>query len=98
MSKKINTGIKHKTEKIKFLSFGEEPHLSIGDISQITLTGNKQAQIEGCGGIIDYTETFIKISIKKGFITFFGKDFKVLSFFDNQIIFKGEIMSIEYSV
>lgn len=98
MGKKIITGIKRKGEKIKFLAFGDEPQISVANTPQITLSGNKQVQIEGCSGIIDYTETIMKISIKKGFITFIGKGFRVVSFFDNQILFTGEVASIEYSV
>ena len=98
MSKKIKSDIKPKTEKFSFLEFSDESPQNIAGAPQITMFGNSLVQIEGCNGIIDYTETTIKISIKRGFITFFGKNFNVVSFYNTILSFSGEVSTLEYTV
>ncbi len=100
MVKKIKTGInKGKTKKIQLLKFTDEVPVVIGkNLPLITLFGNSQVQIDGCFGIIEYEESIVKISVKNGFITFMGKDFKITSFADYQIVFSGFVFSVEFSV
>ena len=43
-------------------------------------------------------ENIIKISVKNGFITFLGNEFKISTFSDEQLSFSGFITSVEFSV
>lgn len=68
----------------------EGPHIEI--------FSNKSAIIEGCKSIVEYQENYIKIKIKKGFLSLTGVEFLITSFDDDKIIIKGKIMSIEFCV
>lgn len=63
----------------------------------IELSGNKEAMIEGCKGVIEYTDDEIKLNIGKNEIRFLGADLVIKSYFSEQIIIEGNILTIEYS-
>lgn len=100
MAKKIRLGLnKRKTDKINLLKFSDEvPAVISKNLPLITLFGDSQVQIDGCFGIIEYEDCIIKLSVKKGFITFMGKDLKITSFTDYQIVFTGTVTALEFSV
>ncbi len=68
----------------------EGPHIEI--------FSNKSAIIEGCKSIIEYQDNYIKIKIKKGFLSLSGIEFLITSFEDDKIIIKGIILSVEFCV
>ena len=71
---------------------------NILDKSHIELFGNKFVVIEGCKSIEDYKDNYIKLRIKKGNISFTGNDFYIISFDENKIIIKGNIIAVEFCV
>lgn len=100
MSKKIKIGLKKKSsQKMNILNFSDEITATINNkLPLITLFGNTQTVIEGCFSIIEYEDNIIKISVKNGFITFLGNEFKISTFSDDQFSFSGNITSVEFSV
>ncbi len=64
----------------------------------IEIFSNKNAIVEGCKSIIDYGENYIKLKIKKGFLTLSGSEFIISSFEEERINIKGNISSIEFCV
>lgn len=98
MSKKIKTGIKNNGEKFKIINFKEDvPYSLLRGVPVISLNGNTKCVIEGDCSIVEYEEDVVKISYKKGFLTFVGEKFNILVFSDNRIIFEGKIVSVEFS-
>ena len=95
--KKIKTNLKKSNNKLKFLNYSNDlPEFSSLGLPSISFFGNKQVQIEGAVGIMEYDENFIKISVKKGYIIFLGSDFKITNFTESQITVLGKINSTEF--
>lgn len=63
----------------------------------IELSGNQEAIIEGCKGVMEYTDDEIKLNIGKNEIRFLGTDLVIKSYFNEQIMIEGNILTIEYS-
>ena len=53
--------------------------------AHIEFFSNKRVIVEGCYNIVDYQENYIKLKLKKGFISFTGSDF-LISFFNEEKI------------
>lgn len=99
MAKKIKIGLqKAKNEKLNIIkSKNDISDAVLNNLPIITFTGNRQIQIDGCLGIIEYEDYVIKTSIKQGYITFNGKNLKIEAFENYQIVFCGEIFTVEFS-
>lgn len=65
---------------------------------KIEVFSNKEAIIEGCKGIMEYNEDYIKINIRRGSMVFSGKELYAYSYFCETLVIKGIINSIEYCV
>ncbi|MBQ6816248.1 MAG: YabP/YqfC family sporulation protein [Clostridia bacterium] len=95
--KRIKTNLKKAKNKFKLLNYSNDlPEFYAMGLPNISFFGNKQVQIEGVVGIMEYDENFIKVSVKKGYITFLGSDFKVTNFTKSQITVLGKINSTEF--
>ena len=64
--------------------------------SHVEIYSNKKIIIEGCNGIVDYQNDYIKLKLKKGFLTLSGTDFLVISFDNEKIDIKGNIITLEF--
>lgn len=64
----------------------------------IEFFSNQKMILEGCKSIVDYQNDYIKLKLKKGSLSVFGKNFLISDFEDEKIIVKGEISSIEFCV
>ena len=93
MSKKIKTDQTQKKEKFKLFADSEVPAATE---TVINVMGNKEVSIDGCRGVIDYYDNFIKIKIIKGVALFSGSSLVLTEFSENGAIIKGNIESIEF--
>lgn len=59
---------------------------------------NKKLIIEGCQGIVDYQNDYLKLKLKKGFLNIMGTDFLITSFEEEKIVVNGNIISVEFLV
>ena len=64
--------------------------------SIVTLTGNHEAWIENYKGIIEYSDTIIRIRTKSGQIRISGKKLQVDLYTNDEIKLNGTIDSIEF--
>lgn len=64
--------------------------------AHIEIHSNKKIIIEGCCGIVEYQNNYIKLKFKKGFISLTGDNFLILSFDNETISIKGDILAIEF--
>ncbi len=62
----------------------------------IELFYNNMAVIEGCLGVYEYNDTYLKLRLQKGAIVLCGEDFDIMSFENRTITVKGKINSLEY--
>ena len=65
--------------------------------ANIELFGNNEAMIEGCKGVIEYSDDEIKLNIGKNEIQFLGTDLVIKSYFNEEIAIEGNILTIGFS-
>lgn len=91
--------IEKEKKKEKWRLFGEEtidkeyisgPHIEI--------LSNRKITIDGCYGVFEYKETYLKLRLQKGSLILCGEGFDI-AFFENRLItVKGKISSVEFCV
>lgn len=59
---------------------------------------NKKIILEGCVSILDYRNDYIKLKLNKGILIIMGTDFIIPSFEGENIVIKGNIISVEFSI
>lgn len=58
--------------------------------------GNEKITVDGCLGVFEYTETYIKLRLSKGALILCGNRFDI-AFFENELItIRGKISSVEF--
>jgi sporulation protein YqfC len=62
----------------------------------IELFGNKQIIVDGCKGVIDYNEDFLKLDLGKIVLKVTGRNLVIDSYIYEQVDLKGEIVSVEF--
>lgn len=62
----------------------------------IELFYNNQVVIEGCIGVYEYNDTYLKLRLSKGALILNGEAFDILIFEDKTITVKGKINSLEF--
>ncbi|MBE6727691.1 MAG: hypothetical protein E7562_03475 [Ruminococcaceae bacterium] len=99
MSRKLKIETGKKSEKIRFFSTADELLGSkIFKGCHIELFSNKEMILEGCIGVFEYTDCYIRLNLGKGAIILNGKELDISSFEEKIIVIKGEISSIEFCV
>ena len=64
----------------------------------IEITGNSVLTLEGCHGVLEYTDTYMKLKLQKGVLIICGSDFDITLFENKLISVKGNISSVEFCV
>ena len=64
--------------------------------SHIELFSNKKILVEGCYGIIEYNENFVRINLSKGEVQIFGSKLDIFNMVSDTITVKGNIDNIEF--
>ena len=89
---------KSKDELVK--KFTEEmqlPESAVTDSFRIEFRGNTDVVIEGCRGIVEYTEECISLNLGKNIARFSGAQLEISPFFESQAILKGTVISMDFS-
>lgn len=97
MSKKIRLG--KKVTKSKLDLFGKAvdfPSDVLGKSAHITLFGNKEAVIDGCYGIVEYSDCLIKINVGNQLVCITGINFDISDYSATAMTVRGTIKSLEY--
>ena len=99
MSRKINIEIGKKKEKARLFKTADELLQSkVIKGTHIELFSNKEMSLEGCAGVYEYTDCYIRLNVGKGSLILNGSDFDISSFEEKTIVLKGNISSIEFCV
>ena len=64
----------------------------------IQIFGNSKINIEGCYGVVEYTDTYLKLKLQKGWLILCGSDFDIIFFEERLMTAKGKISSVEFCV
>lgn len=99
MSKKLKIEKGKAKPKWKLSGYAD----SVLDKDMITgphteIFGNGKISIDGCMGVFEYTDTYLKLKLSKGALILCGSDFDIVYFEDRQITVKGKISSVEFCV
>lgn len=75
----------------------EEPTVSFLPPVRVELLGNRQAVVDGCRGIIEYSDSCIRLSAQGLILKFTGTGLTITAFTESQAIVAGTILGLEYS-
>lgn len=98
MAKKIKLETKSKKEKWNLFSGGEGFANTTFAGPRIELFSNRQFILEGCTGILEYNDNYLKLRFSSGAVVLEGKSFDIASFEDKTIVVKGELATLEFCV
>lgn len=74
----------------------EEPAAFLTE-ARVELLGNRQAVVDGCKGIIEYSDTCIRLSVPRLILKFTGTGLEIRALTDSSAIVEGTILSLEYT-
>ena len=99
MGKKLKIEKGSKKSKFKlFMGGGADFEKALLMGARIELFSNTQAVIEGCKGVIEYNDNYLKLRLSEGAIVLVGDNFDIVSFEEKTICIKGKINSLEFAV
>jgi len=84
-------------EKEKINLFGKSEEEILSEV-RMEITSNTEFTLEGCMGVLEFTQNYIKLNLKKGNITLCGKNLDINGFEQDSITVKGIIDSIEFCI
>lgn len=99
MAKKLKIEKSSKKEKWRLLNYADgildknmisAPHIEI--------FGNGEISIDGCIGVIEYKDTYLKLKLQKGSLLICGSEFDIVYFESKLITVKGKISTLEFSI
>lgn len=64
--------------------------------NHVELTGNHEAMVDGCKGIVEYSENTIRVNIEQGQLKFVGRDLQIVCMTEDSMVIRGFIMGLEY--
>lgn len=64
----------------------------------IELFSNREITVDGCCGVFEYAENYIKLNLGRGALILCGTDFDIVLFENRTITVKGSISSVEFCV
>lgn len=96
--KKMSTPVRPgKKSRFLLLKPLEEPATAFLPPVRVELLGNRQAIVDGCRGIIEYSDTCIRLSTDRLILKFTGAEMEIKSLTDTSVIVEGNILGLEYS-
>ena len=75
----------------------EGPATAFLSQARVELLGNRQAVVDGCKGIIEYSDSCIRLSTPRLILKFTGTGLEIRALTDSSAIVEGTILSLEYS-
>ena len=72
------------------------PANALLDLPQIEMTGNREAVVEGCQGIVEYDETCIQLRTKYHILQFTGADLQIKTMTDTSVVVQGIIAGLSF--
>ena len=68
----------------------------LNKIAHMEVSGNHEVVLEGCGGIIEYTDDVVRVKTGKSITKFNGKNLEIKCIQIDSLIIQGFITSIEF--
>ena len=99
---KAQRGVEKRQEKgnvrglNKIASVLQLPAAVIAGVAHMEVSENHEVVLEGCGGIIEYTDDDVRVKTGKSITKFNGKNLEIKCIQIDSLIIKGFITSIEF--
>ncbi len=80
--------------------FAEElqlPETAVHNTFTIEFHGESRVIIEGCMGILDYSDEYIAVNLGSKTVRFKGANMQMDTFFESQAVIKGNVISMDFS-
>ena len=74
------------------------PLAALSSCPKIELIGNREAVVDGCRGVAEYSDNVIRLNISGGSICFFGSNLEITCLYSNEATLKGIITNIEFCI
>lgn len=99
MAKKLKIEKNQKREKWNLLGIDTtDTYKALLLGPRIELFSNSEAIVEGCLGVYEYNDNYLKLKLSNGALILVGENFDIVSFGDKTITVKGKINSLEFGV
>jgi sporulation protein YqfC len=82
--------------KIKAARALDLPLDLVAGMVHFEFSGNREVEVEGCRGILEYDENIICIDTGKMKVRFMGRDLELRNFTDHSAVIDGFISSVEF--
>lgn len=66
--------------------------------AHIEMLSNRELTVEGCCGVYEYTDCYIRLNLGRGAVIISGEQLDISSFEERSIVIRGNISSLEFSV
>ena len=80
----------------KFAEVTDLPKDFVMDMARITLLGNRQIQVENYRGIVEYTDSIIRLDMNNKQIKICGNDLLIENLAEKTVYIGGNIISVEF--
>ena len=97
MAKRLKIDCKKKKNKWRLINFKESP-VDSDMLSSVhtEIFGSSRITIDGCLGVYEYRDTYLKLRLSKGTLIICGSGFNIVYFENRLISIKGKITAIEF--
>ncbi|MCL2507753.1 MAG: YabP/YqfC family sporulation protein [Oscillospiraceae bacterium] len=75
----------------------EMPKTSLPGTVHIEMSGNREAVVDGCRGVVEYNENVIRLNTGKLIVRFTGSCLMIRTLQLNQAIVCGNILSVDFT-
>lgn len=66
--------------------------------THIEMISNREICIEGCMGVLEYTDVYLKINLGKGMLIIIGSGLNIVLFEGRNITVRGTVNSVEFCI
>ena len=73
------------------------PSASLPNGVHIEMSGNREAVVDGCRGVVEYNENVIRLNTGKLIVRFTGSGLMIRTLQMNQAIVCGSILSVDFT-
>lgn len=74
----------------------ELPVGSLSGAARIELSGNRRAVVEGCRGIVEYSDGLIRLNTSSGIVRFTGNNLSMSCLTEENAVVEGVILAVEF--
>ena len=92
---KAQRGVEKRQEKGNVRGLNKMAAVIAG-VAHMEVSGNHEVVLEGCGGIIEYTDDVVRVKTGKSITKFNGKNLEIKCIQIDSLIIQGFITSIEF--